>query len=358
MCLCQLGYVGGTRHDRSMTEHLDVPTPALVLDADVVDANLAAMAAIHPGRRLRPHVKAHKCTALAAAQQAVGHDWFTCATPAEVVGMAHAGVGTDLLLANETVDGDRLRAMAAIDSAVVTVAVDSDATVTAAADAGIRHCLVDVDVGLPRCGIAPEEAGRLADTARAAGLEVRGVMGYEGHLMMELDQEAQRQQVDEAVDRLLAAHADVGGDIVSSGGTGTHHLHDTDPATGRGVTEVQAGSYVAMDSDYSRHEFPFGQALHVVATVISVRPDWAVADAGLKALSTDHGQPGVVGATAWFCSDEHLTFAPDGDRPPNVGDQVLITPSHIDPTIALHEVIWLVRDGEVVDRWPVDLRGW
>ena len=103
----------------------DLPTPALVLAADVFEANLATMAAACPGPRLRPHVKAHKCTALAAAQQRHGHATFTCATPREVVGLADAGVGTDLLLANESLDPVRLAAMAARqDRATITVAVD------------------------------------------------------------------------------------------------------------------------------------------------------------------------------------------------------------------------------------------
>src|SRR3954453_8267204 len=148
------------------------------------------MAAPRPGPPPRPHVKAHKCTALARRQAALGHAAFTCATPREVLGMAAAGLGADLLLANETLDRRRLRAMADAETAAgarVTVAVDSDATVAAAAGNGIREVLIDVNVGLPRCGIAPEQAGRLADTARRAGLTVRGVMGYEGHLMMPTD---------------------------------------------------------------------------------------------------------------------------------------------------------------------------
>ncbi len=162
----------------------ELSTPALLIDADALDHNLAAMAAVHPGSRLRPHVKAHKCTSLAAAQYAYGHHSFTCATPREVLGMAAAGLGDDLLLANETLDPTRLTAMAAAqDGALITVAVDSIETIDAAATAGVRHVLIDVNVGLPRCGCKPSEAGDLADKARGRGLVVRGVMGYEGHLM-------------------------------------------------------------------------------------------------------------------------------------------------------------------------------
>jgi D-serine deaminase-like pyridoxal phosphate-dependent protein len=328
----------------------DLSTPALIIDADALDRNLAAMAAELPGRRLRPHVKAHKCTALAAAQAAHGHDTFTCATPREVVGMAAAGVGSDLLLANETLDPTRLRAMADLD-VPVTVAVDSDATIEAAARHGIRHCLVDVNVGLPRCGVAPEHAGALAARARVAGLDVRGVMGYEGHLMMVPERSDRLAAVEESMALLRRAHGDVGGDIVSAGGTGTFDLHER-----TGVTEVQAGSYALMDTHYGRQGLPFEQAVFVVGTVISVGDGWAVADVGLKALGMDHGNPDVEGGRVWFCSDEHLTYAPDAVV--TTGGRARVVPAHVDPTMAMHDAAWLVRGDEVVDRWPIDLRGW
>ena len=328
----------------------ELATPALIIDADAFDRNLATMARVHPGRRLRPHVKAHKCTALAAAQQAAGHSSFTCATPLEVVGMGRAGVGDDLLLANETVDPARLRAMADLD-VLVTVAVDSSETIRAAADNGIRSCLVDVNVGLPRCGVAPDRAGALADEARSAGLDVRGVMGYEGHLMMVPERTDRLAQVEASMALLRDAHDAVGGDIVSAGGTGTFDLHgDT------GVNEVQAGSYALMDTHYGRQGLPFEQALFVVGTVISVSDGWAVTDVGLKALGMDHGNPSIRDGEVWFCSDEHTTFAPS--RPLRVGDRAAVIPAHVDPTMAMHDAAWVVRDDEVLDRWPIDLRGW
>jgi D-threonine aldolase len=331
----------------------DLPTPALIIEVGALDANLATMAATHPGAALRPHVKAHKCTALAARQQAAGHRAFTCATPREAVGMAAAGLGEDLLVANEVVDPRRLEALHALaDGARVTVAIDSDETIAAAALAGVRAVVIDVDVGLPRCGCDPADAGRLADLARSKGLEVRGVMGYEGHLMALEDRERQRKEVAAAMAALRAAHDDVGGDLVSAGGTGTYDLHGA-----TGVTEVQAGSYALMDTAYAKLGLPFEQALFVVGTVISVRPTHAVADVGLKALGMDHGNPAIEGATVWFCSDEHVTFEP-GDQRPAVGDRVRVVPAHVDPTVAMHEAAWLVDGDAVLDRWNVDLRGW
>ncbi|MGE0299001.1 alanine racemase [Pseudonocardia sp.] len=332
----------------------DLVTPAVLVDADALEANLADMAAALPGARLRPHVKAHKCTELARLQ-AARHPGFTCATVREVEGMAAAGLGADLLLANEVLDARRLGGL----DARVTVAVDSAETLAAAVAGGLREVLIDVNVGLPRCGVAPSQAGRLAADARAAGLTVRGVMGYEGHLQMLPDATERARLTEECMAKLVTAHADVGGEVVSGGGTGTY-------AVNTWVTEIQAGSYALMDTAYTAAGLPFRQALTVLATVISATapagdmPGWAVADVGLKSLGMDHGNPTVPGGHVWFCSDEHLTFGPDG--PLRVGDRIRVLPAHVDPTVALHERMHLVRgagdDAEVLETWPIDLRGW
>jgi D-threonine aldolase len=151
----------------------ELTTPALLVDAQLVEDNIRTMADALPGARMRPHVKAHKCTALARRQAAAGHSGFTCATMREMEGMARAGLDDDLLLANEVADASRLGVLTRA-GARVTVAVDSDATIDVAARAGVPEVLIDVNVGLPRCGCRPEDAGRLADRARAAGLTVRG----------------------------------------------------------------------------------------------------------------------------------------------------------------------------------------
>ena len=326
----------------------DLPTPALIVDADAFGSNLDAMAAVLPGDRCRPHVKAHKTTALAREQHARGHRHFTCATPREMIGMAGAGLGDDLLLANEVIDGDRLRRLAELD-ARVTVAVDSPETVAAAADAGLREVLVDVDVGCVRCGCKPEDAGRIADTARAAGLEVRGVMGYEGQVMSEQDRAARIEQTAGAMELLARAHDDVGGEVISAGGTCNFDINTY-------ATEIQAGTYALMDTAYAYPDLPFRPALALTATVIAVADGWAVADCGLKALALDHGNPTIEGGTVWFCSDEHVTFA--SDDPVRVGDRVRVVPAHIDPTVAKHERMHLVDGDTVIDTWEVDLRGW
>lgn len=335
----------------------ELSTPAVIIDAAALAANIVTMAAARPGPRLRPHVKAHKCTSLARRQAAAGHQRFTCATAKETYGIVSAGVSTDVLLANEVLDPARLEALAGLDDAMVTIAVDSSETIRAASAAGLRSCVIDVNVGLPRCGCDASDAGRLADEATAARLDVRGVMGYEGHLMALTDREAQQMQVLEAMQRLLAAHEATGGEVVSAGGTGTYDLHDH-----TGVTEVQAGSYALMDTAYAELDLPFDQAMWVVGTVVSVHADYAVADVGLKSLGMDHGNPSITGGRVWFCSDEHVTFSTDhdADQPlhPSVGARIRVTPAHIDPTMAAHDLAWVVQGDEVVDRWPIDLRGW
>ncbi|HEY7628423.1 MAG TPA: alanine racemase [Ilumatobacteraceae bacterium] len=328
----------------------DLSTPALLIDCDALEHNVATMARVLPGSRLRPHIKAHKCTALAAVQYAHGHHAFTCATPREMLGMAAAGMGDDLLLANETLNPTRLAALAAAqDEAMITVAVDSIETIEAAAAAGIEHVLIDVNVGLPRCGCPPADAGSFADLARARGLTVRGVMGYEGHLMAMPDRTAQRAKVAEAMDKLIAASELVGGDIISAGGTDTYDLHDR-------VTEIQAGTYALMDTWYGGRGHPFRQACFVFATVIAANDQYAVADAGLKTQGMDHGLPSIEGATVRFLSDEHVTFV--APQRPKLGERVRLIPAHIDPTMAMHDAAYVVRGDEVVDRWPIDLRGW
>lgn len=328
----------------------EIPTPALLIDRPTFDANRAAMDERLPGDRLRPHVKAFKTTALAQVLADDGHQGFCCATPREVEGMVAAGLGHDLLLANESLDVARLGVLA--DRANITVAVDSDVTLDAVIAGGIRSVLIDVEVGLPRCGIDPADAGRLADRARAAGVDVRGVMGYEGHLMMVRDATEKAEKVGASMELLVQAAGDVGGDIVSGGGTGTC-------LTNTWCTEIQAGSYTLMDTDYDKLELPFEIALDVLATVISVSPKgWIIADAGIKAMAMDHGNPTWEHGEVFFLSDEHITLSPTDLGAWSVGDRVRLQSAHIDPTIAKHEQMWVLDGDKVTDRWDVDLRHW
>jgi D-serine deaminase-like pyridoxal phosphate-dependent protein len=331
---------------------VDLVTPALVVDAAAFEHNLTTMAAALPGARLRPHIKAHKCTSLAQRQAAVGHESFTCATIRECEGLAAAGLGADVLLANEILDARRVGAL--VDAGHrITVTVDSPATIEAAVAGGVREVVIDVNVGLPRCGCSVEDAPRLADLARSRNLSVRGVQGYEGHVVGIESAETRSEKCRLAMELLVAAHEAVGGELMTGGGTGTYLINTWSD-------EIQAGSYALMDTAYGRLGLPFRQALYVLATVVSTStPDsggWSVANAGLKAFGMDHGLPAIDGSNIWFCSDEHLTF----DPPRRVGDHVLVAPAHVDPTVAYHERMYVadLASGEVLETWPVDLRGW
>lgn len=350
-----------------MTKIDDLPTPSLVVDAARLEANLAAMAQARPGASLRPHVKAHKCTALAKQQVDHGHRTFCAATIREIEGMAAAGLGEDLLLANEVLDATRLGVVAE-QGARVTVAVDSEETIEAAARGGVREVLIDVNVGLPRCGCAPEEAGRLGERARAAGLEVRGVMGYEGHVVGNADRAAREEGCRVSMEKLVVAHADVGGDVLSAGGTGTYDCNTW-------ANEIQAGSYALMDTAYATLGLPFRQAFFVLSTVVSIAPAGAgylIGDAGLKAFGMDHGNPHLPGGRVLFCSDEHVTFlagrADEDTAPspiewelgvsPKIGDRIRMVPAHVDPTLAYHDRLYVAEGEDIVDEWLIDLRGW
>jgi D-serine deaminase-like pyridoxal phosphate-dependent protein len=176
-------------------------------------------------------------------------------------------------------------------------------------------------------------------------------MGYEGHVMLVEDPDDKRRQVEECMQRLVKAHSDVGGDLVSAGGTGTFDINTW-------AGEIQAGSYCLMDTTYAAAGAPFAQALTVLASIISANPGgWFVADVGLKSLGMDHGNPTVPGAAVWYCADEHTVFSADGASF-EVGQRIRVLPAHVDPTVALHEKLHLVEGDEVLETWAVDLRGW
>ncbi|MEK9579547.1 MAG: alanine racemase [Acidimicrobiaceae bacterium] len=329
---------------------MTIPVPALVVDVDALDHNIRTIGETLPGSRLRPHVKAFKSTALAQRLADAGHRAFTCATVREVEGMAAAGLGDDLLLANEVLDRAQLQRLADVD-ALVTIAVDSDEGVDRAAATGLRNVLIDINVGLPRCGIAPGDAGRLADRARSAGLEVRGVMGYEGHLMMVEERSKRVHLVEKAMALLLDAAAQVGGDIISAGGTGTYD-------TNTWASEIQAGTFLLGDTQYQRLDLPFRQAIFLECSILSKGDGYVVANAGLKALGMDHGDPRWPEGQVMFCSDEHTTLVPDAEQRIELDQRIRLVPAHLDPTVARHETMWLVDGTEVVDEFPVDLRHW
>ena len=350
----------------------DIPTPALTIDVLVMERNIRRMAEFFADGpcRLRPHFKAHKTPEIARRQLAAGSCvGLTSATVGEAE--VAAGLCDDILIANQVIGLNKCARVAALAKSGIDVKIGVDSefgleqVAQAAQDAGTTvGVLVEVNVGF-RCGVAPGEpavalARRVADTA---GIELRGLAGYEGHAVG-LEDRAQRESAARgAMERLLAGasalrEAGLPCDIVSAGGTGTYDI------TGRtdGVTEIQAGSYVLMDTAYGKLDLPFEKAFSVLGTVISrPRPNLCVADCGHKSCTQDHGMPDVrdvPDASVMFLADEHALITVPPECPLAPGDRVQIWPSHIDPTINLHDVFYALEGDTVMGIWPIEARGY
>ena len=183
-------------------------------------------------------------------------------------------------------------------------------------------------------------------------MHVRGVMGYEGHLMMVRDRAERISKVEHSMSKLLRAADAVGGELVSGGGTGTYD-------TNTWANEIQAGTFLLGDTQYASLDLPFRQAVHVECSILSLNPKgWAVANAGLKALGMDHGNPSWAGGEVLYCSDEHTTLAASEGVDLELDERVRLDPAHLDPTVARHEEMWLVDGDDVLERLPIDLRHW
>lgn len=341
----------------------EVSTPALCVDLDAFERNIATMASFFATRpcALRPHFKAHKTVDIARRQAEAGCEGFCCATLGEAEVLADAGFD-DVLIANQVVDPtkrDRLRDLAArID---LTVAVDSASGIELLRGSS-ASVLVDVNVGMPRCGVPRDRVVDLARRCADADLRVRGVMGYEGHVVSVADRTERTRAAQTAMEVLLAAADDLRSaafdiDVVSAGGTGTFDI------TGAidGITEIQAGSYALMDTDYAKLGLPFEEALRCLTTVVSVQDGIGVLDAGLKTLAVDHGPPKIeegLPAQVFFLSDEHTTLILDDPDRFTPGERVWLRPSHVDPTVNLHDTLYAFRGTEIIETWPVSARGY
>jgi D-serine deaminase-like pyridoxal phosphate-dependent protein len=356
----------------SPTTLLEIPTPGLVVDVAALDRNIARMAAFFASGpcRLRPHFKAHKTPEIARRQLAAGSCvGITCATVGEAE--VAAQLCDDLLIANEIVSVDKCARVAALAGEVaMTVAIDSlagiDALASAARAAGVTiGVLVDVDVGQGRCGVEPGDAAlALArQAASSSGLVLRGVMGYEGHLQPLRDRVERESRTRAAMHGLVETARRIHGagipcEVVSSGGTGTFDI------SGRidGVTEIQAGSYALMDTDYASVGVPFEPAFTVLGTIVSrPSPERCVADCGHKSMTKDHGNPsvkGVEGAHVTALNDEHAVIAVPASCTLSIGQQIQLIPSHTDPTVNLHDVFYAVEGDRVVGVWPIAARGY
>lgn len=358
----------------------ELATPALLLDLDAFEANLAAMAAIvaRGGRQLRPHCKAHKSSRIARQQLEAGAVGLCCATVREAETMASAGLSGVLVTATVIAPAMVRRLVAAremIDDLAVVVDSEAGVDVVAALASQERPVgvLVEIDMGQGRTGvIRPEDAVHLARRAASRpSLRYRGVQAYYGHLQHVPTLGERRARMGEGwarlatfLDALRAAGLEA--EIVSGSGTGTHH---PDAEAGP-FTEIQAGSYLFMDKQYGAVELapggpPFRTALTIAARVVSAaQPDRVIIDAGLKAMATEAG-PAIVSsgaqgdATYEFKGDEHgaLRF-PEGTARPQLGDLVTLVVPHCDPTVNLHDWLHIVRQERLIDIWPIDARGY
>lgn len=344
-------------------------SPQLLIDLDVVDANLQRLFGAFRDRpvSVRVHFKSLKCASLARYIAAAGGKQFLCAKLNEAEVLADAGL-TDLLIANQIVGPLKLRRLAELARrAQVSVCVDdprnidelAQAARTAGATLGV---LVEVDIGMGRCGVEPgEPVLALARRVQASrGLRFLGLQGYDGHLQMLADPAERRTKCLEGLERLvgtrrLLERAGIPVQVVTGAGTGTWEF----VGSYEGVTEIQPGSFVLMDCAYHKVRPEFHCALSIRATVISRRVGQYVLDAGSKAISRDFGTPLIKNRPqdrVLALSEEHTRVASE-DADVKVGDRFEVLPAHGCATMNLHRNCVAVRQGRVEALWPIEASG-
>lgn len=339
----------------------DIETPALLVDLDAMEQNLRTMAIFfqYQPAKLRPHFKNHRVLELAARQVESGAIGITCARLWQAERLLDAGI-KDILVANEIAGEAPLRRFAELSAeAPVLVAVDNATVVRdmgrIARDRKVTlNVLVDIDLGLQRCGVSSAEAAvSLARIAVENGLQFRGIMGYEGHLQPLPPGPEKRDAVTRALKLLIESKEQIAAagmpvEIVSCGGTGDFAI----AGIHFGVTENQAGSYLLMDTWYAPFAPDFRPTLSVLSTIISKTPgERIVADAGVKAISGERGLPSVKGIPGLKLKALHAEHAPieitDSSASVEVGDKIEIGVHYHDGTIHLHRRMYGVRNGQV-----------
>lgn len=350
----------------------EIDTPALLLDGNRLRDNIDTMASLMEDMRakLRPHCKTHKSVEIARMQMAAGAVGITCAKVGEAEALVDGGI-SDVLISSPIVGPIKLKRLAALASRCVlaTVVDDSDnvrALSAAALEAQVEiRCLVEIDVGMHRCGVATADAAvRLARVVHSSpGLVFGGFQAYEGHLrnLLPLSERERRVAADLRIAleaKELAENAGMSVETITGGSTGTYMF------TGRvpWMTEVQAGSYATMDVKYrSVGITDFSYALTVLTMVVSrVSEHRAVVDAGLKAITPEFGPPDVLvpGARFGESTEEQGEIILEGAAPElHVGDKLELVPGHGCTTINLYDYFHVFEDGHLVDVWPVSGRG-
>ena len=356
------------------THKQDLDTPILCIDLDVMESNMQKMADFiqSRGKDWRPHEKCHKTPAIAWKQLELGAIGITCAKVSEAEVMAAAGI-QDILIANMVVGRPKWERLASLcRHADPIVAVDHFAQVEPLAaicrDAGVScRVIIEVDLGLNRVGARPgvdtHELAKAID--RLDGVELAGIMGYEGHLLTIEDQEEKREKIEAAMgvlvhcrDRLLNDNLDCS--IVSAGGTGSYQY----TTNCDGITELQCGGGIFADPLYQMKMGVegLGYALTVLATVVS-RPalERAVLDSGRKTQFPDFLKPlvkGHPGATVTHVSAEHCQLELEGEaRNLKIGDKVELIVGYADFTTVLHDNFYGFRGDRLEVVWPILGRG-
>jgi len=355
----------------------ELDTPALLVDMNVVERNVKLMADFcgQSGVGIRPHAKIYKAMpAFAWMQLRAGAVGLTVAKVSEAEVLAAAGI-KNILIANQVVGALKIRRL--VNLAAYTrliVAVDSLENIAqlsaAASQRGVElGVLVEIDIGNNRCGVLPFGPAReaAATVERAPGLKLRGIMGYDGHLAFLEDKDEQRRRSVEAYTLLVAARDDLLAagfpvKIVSGGGSATYRY----AASVKGITELQAGSYIFNDTTYAKSSLSeFGCALTVLSTVVSrpSRPDatdMAVLDAGRKSVSLTYGYPEVksVAGEVYSMPQEHARLRLAPDVPPlRPGDQVELWVRDANETVNLYDCMYAMRGDTVEAVWDICGRG-
>jgi len=360
---------------------LALNTPALIVDLDALERNIAAMAALaaRHGVKLRPHAKTHKCVEIARRQLEAGAIGICCAKVGEAEALADGGLTAPLHITSPVVAAPAVRRMIALNARIagLTVVVDHPDNVESLASAAGRErplgVVIDIDPGIHRTGVtSPQAAVELVRAiARHPALSYAGVQFYCGTQQHIADFSARRAALEERTSYLgtvNAALAEAGHRpaIVTGAGTGSHAI-DAELGT---FTELQVGSYVFMDRQYRDCDLsgdgrqPFETALMVDARVVSANlAQLATIDAGLKAFATEAGPPPILrgaaaGSTYRFFGDEHgAIVAPPGAMAPRLDDLVTLATPHCDPTVNLYDAYHVVRGDTLVDIWRIDARG-
>ena len=342
-----------------------LPTPALLVDLDAFEANLARMAehVKQCGKRLRPHAKAHKCVEIARRQLACGAAGICVATVGEAEVMAKAGIA-GLLLTSPIADPQKMARIARTGAMVVVDHADQVAWYEEAARKADREMavLVDLDVGDHRTGAGSiEQAVSVARAVDAAThLQLRGIQAYSVSGSHAGDVPTRKSLSEQVFGHAIAtrdamAREGLCTEILSGGSTGTWAIDTQLPE----LTELQAGTYVFMDLAYRRLGLDFRHALTVLATVISANHEgFVTVDAGFKAFSTDRG----YGPEAADLPGSHYRWGGDefgyvdvvaGGRSPRLGERVEFIPPHCDPTVNLYDRLYVCRGENVEAIWPV-----